>query len=91
MVPVYSVLLAFVVGLLSFLPFPSWQSLVGLITSASAVMYAFAPVSLTALALRDPERPRPYRLPYPKVLSPIGFISANLIIYWAASKPPGRS
>jgi amino acid transporter len=82
-VPVYSILLAFVVGLLSFLPFPSWQSLVGLITSATAIMYAFAPVSLTALAMRDPERPRPYRLPYPKVLSPIGFISANLIIYWS--------
>jgi amino acid transporter len=81
-VPVYSILLAFVIGLLSFLPFPSWQSLVGLITSATAIMYAFAPVSLTALALRDPERPRPYRLPYPKVLSPVGFISANLIIYW---------
>ena len=40
-------------------------------------------VSLTALANRDPERPRPYRLPYPKVLSPIGFVSANLIIYWS--------
>src|SRR6478735_43906 len=82
-VPVYSILLAFIVGELAFLPFPSWQSLVGLVTSATAVMYAFAPVSLTALANRDPERPRPYRLPYPKVMSPIGFVSANLIIYWS--------
>ena len=81
-VPVYSILLAFIVGEVSFLPFPSWQSLVGLVTSATAIMYAFAPVSLTALMLRDPDRPRPYRLPYPKVLSPFGFISANLIIYW---------
>jgi amino acid transporter len=45
-------------------------------------MYAFAPVSLAALAVRDPDRPRPYRLPYPKLLAPVGFISANLIIYW---------
>jgi amino acid transporter len=82
-VPVYSILLAFIIGELAFLPFPSWQSLVGLVTSATAVMYAFAPVSLTALANRDPERQRPYRLPYPKVLSPIGFVSANLIIYWS--------
>jgi amino acid transporter len=81
-VPVYSILLAFIVGELAFLPFPSWQSLVGLVTSATAIMYAFAPVSLTALALRDPDRHRPYRLPYPKVLSPVGFVSANLIIYW---------
>ncbi len=42
-VPVYSILLAFIVGELAFLPFPSWQSLVGLVTSATAVMYAFAP------------------------------------------------
>ena len=81
-VPVFSILLAFVVGEAAFLPFPSWQSLVGLVTSATAIMYAFAPVSLTALAIRDPDRARPYRLPYPKVLSPVGFISANLIVYW---------
>ena len=81
--PVYSILLAFVVGELAFLPFPSWQSLVGLVTSATAIMYAFAPVSLTALASQDPDRARPYRLPDPKMLSPVGFVSANLIIYWS--------
>lgn len=82
-VPVYSILLAFVVGELAFLPFPSWQSLVGLVTSATAIMYAFAPVSLAALNLRDPDRPRPYRMPFPRVLAPVGFVSANLIIYWS--------
>jgi amino acid transporter len=81
-VPVYSILLAFIIGELAFLPFPSWSSLVGLVTSATAIMYAFAPVSLAALRERDPDRRRPYRLPYPKVLAPVGFVSANLIIYW---------
>jgi amino acid transporter len=81
-VPLWSIILAFVIGELSFLPFPSWQQLVGVVTSATAVMYAFAPVSLTALRLRDPERERPYRLPYPKVLAPLGFVCANMIIYW---------
>ncbi|MDQ1731218.1 MAG: hypothetical protein QOK10_1377 [Pseudonocardiales bacterium] len=82
-VPLYSILLAFVIGELAFLPFPSWKSLVGLVTSATAIMYAFAPVSLAALQQKDGERPRPYRLPYPKLLNPIGFIAANLIIYWS--------
>lgn len=82
-VPYWSILLAFVIGEFCFLPFPSWQSLVGLVTSATAIMYAFAPVSLAALALRDPDRERPYRLPRPALLAPIGFISANLIIYWS--------
>lgn len=82
-VPVGSVILAFVVGEIAFLPFPSWQSLVGLVSSATAIMYGFAPVSLHALRLRDPDRPRPYKLPAWRLLAPLGFISANLIIYWS--------
>ena len=81
-VPIWSILLAFVVGEIVFLPFPSWASLVGLVTGATAIMYAFAPVSLAALQIRDPDRPRPYRAPFPKVLNPFAFCSANLIIYW---------
>ncbi|MCQ4084839.1 APC family permease [Streptomyces sp. RB6PN25] len=81
-IPVWGVILAFVIGEVAFLPFPSWQSLVGLITSATAIMYAFAPVSLTALRRRDPERKRPYRLRGAAVIAPIGFIAANLVIYW---------
>jgi len=81
--PVVSVVLAFVVGLLMFLPFPSWQNLVSLISSATFVMYAFAPVSLIVLRRADPRRPRPYRLPAAGVLAPAGFVAANLIVYWA--------
>ena len=81
-VPLWSILLAFVIGLITFLPFPSWNSLVGLVTGATAIMYAFAPVSVAALHDRDPDRPRPYRAPYPKVLNPVAFCAANLIIYW---------
>jgi amino acid transporter len=82
-VPWVSILLAFVVGLVVFLPFPSWQSLVGLVTSATAIMYAFAPVSLGALRRSDPDRERPYRLPFAGVLSPLGFVAADLIVYWS--------
>ncbi|HKS48488.1 MAG TPA: APC family permease [Amycolatopsis sp.] len=82
-VPVWSIVLSFVVGEIMFLPFPSWQDLVEVITSATAVMYAFAPVSLIALRKRDPDRARPYRTPTPNVLAPAGFIAANLIIYWS--------
>jgi amino acid transporter len=83
-VPLVSVIIAFIVGEIAFLPFPSWQSLVGLVTSATAIMYAFAPISLRALRIRDPERIRPYRLPAHQVLAPVAFVSANLIIYWSS-------
>ena len=82
-VPVVSIIIAFIVGEIAFLPFPSWQSLVGLVTSATAIMYAFAPISLRALRIRDPHRERPYRLPAHQVLAPLSFIAADLIIYWS--------
>jgi len=81
-VPVYSILLAFVIGLLAFLPFPSWASLVGLVTSATAIMYAFAPVSLAALYQKDPDREHPYHVPFPSVVIPASFVAANFVIYW---------
>jgi amino acid transporter len=83
-VPYTSIILAFVVGLICFLPFPSWQSLVGLVTSATVIMYAFAPITLLALRKADPRRARPYRVPVAPVLAPLAFIAANEIIYWTS-------
>ena len=85
-VPLTSILLAFIVGEIAFLPFPSWQSLVGLVTSATAIMYGFAPVALGALRRVDGERHRPFRLPAASILSPLAFIAANFIVYWSGWK-----
>jgi amino acid transporter len=85
-VPLTSILLAFVVGEIAFLPFPSWQSLVGLVTSATAIMYGFAPVALGALRRVDAGRHRPFRLPAASVLSPLAFVAANFIVYWSGWK-----
>jgi len=81
-VPVVSVLVSTVVGLVAFGPFKSWAALVNVITAATAIMYAFGPVSLASLHKVDGERPRPYRMPKPALLLPAAFCSANLIIYW---------
>ena len=81
-VPVWSILVAAVVGELCFGPFPSWNKLVGVVTGATAIMYAFAPIALASLKKRDGSRVRPYRMPMPAVLLPTAFCSANLIIYW---------
>src|SRR5689334_10932725 len=48
-VPVVSIIVSAIVGLLAFGPFKSWSALVSVITAATAIMYAFAPVSLAAL------------------------------------------
>ncbi|MYT34052.1 MULTISPECIES: APC family permease [unclassified Streptomyces] len=82
-VPWLGLLVAFVVGLIVFLPFPTWQKLVGFVTSASVLMYAGAPLAFGCLRRQDPDRPRPYRLPGGLFWAPLAFIVANLIIYWA--------
>src|SRR2546430_2386364 len=81
-VPVVSILVAAMVGCLALGPFKSWSALVSVITAATAIMYAFAPVSLAALHKVDGRRPRSYRVPMPSLLLPAAFCSANLIIYW---------
>lgn len=81
-VPVWSIIVATVFGMVFLAPAPSWQQLVALITGATAIMYAFAPVSLGALMKGDAHREHPYRVPFPRVMLPLGFAFANLIIYW---------
>jgi amino acid transporter len=82
-VPWVGLLTAFVVGCICFLPFPSWKSLVGLITSASVLMYAGAPLALGVFRSRLPEAERPYRSPVAPVLAPLAFVVANLLILWS--------
>ena len=82
-VPWVSLLLAFALGLLFLLPFPSWKQLVGLVTSASVLMYAGAPLSLGAFRKQVPEASRPYRMPWAVWMSPLAFIFACEIIYWS--------
>ncbi len=80
--PVVSILVAALVGCLALGPFKSWSALVNVVTGATAIMYAFAPLSLAALHRLDPDRPRAYRVPAPRILLPAAFCSANLILYW---------
>jgi amino acid transporter len=82
-VPWVGLIGAFLIGLLFLLPFPSWHSLVGLITGASVLMYAGAPLSLGAFRRQVPEADRPYRLPAASVLAPVSFIITGLLIYWS--------
>jgi amino acid transporter len=82
-VPWISLIFAFLFGLVFLLPFPSWHSLVSLVTGASVLMYAGAPLSMSALRKTVPEADRPYKMPAATVLGPVAFIVANLLIYWS--------
>jgi amino acid transporter len=82
-IPWVGLIFAFIIGLFFLLPFPSWHSLVGLITGASVLMYAGAPLSLGAFRGQVPEANRPYRMPAAWFLAPAAFAVADLLIYWS--------
>ncbi|MEZ0067638.1 amino acid transporter [Streptacidiphilus sp. MAP12-20] len=82
-VPWVGMITSFVMGVICFLPFPSWQTLVSFITSASVLMYAGAPLAYGALRKQLPNWERPYKLPFGQVISPISFVVASLIVYWS--------
>jgi amino acid transporter len=82
-VPWFSLIMAFVFGLFFLLPFPSWQDLVGLVTGASVLMYAGAPLSLGSFRRKLPDAERPYKIPVASVMSPLAFIICSMLIYWS--------
>ena len=64
------------------LPFPSWQSLIGVVSSALMMSYALAPVSAAALRLTAPDLPRPFRVAGFGLIAPAAFMIASLIVFW---------
>jgi amino acid transporter len=82
-VPFVSLLVTFVIGLIVFLPFPSWQQLVGFVTSATVLSFGAGMLTIVALRREQPDRTRPFRVPGGDVIPFLAFYSSNLIVYWA--------
>ncbi|NUP44958.1 MAG: APC family permease, partial [Streptomyces sp.] len=81
--PLVSLAVTFALGLIVFLPFPSWQQLVGFITSATVLSFGSGPLVLAALRRQAPDHPRVFRVPGGDVIPFLALYSANLIVYWA--------
>ena len=81
-VPIYSLVISLIIGLLFLAPFPSWYALVGLITGATAFTYIVGGSALMVFRREADELKRPFKLPYAKFLAPIAFVGASLIVYW---------
>jgi amino acid transporter len=81
-VPHKSLFFNFLIGLLLFFPFSGWQPMVAFLSAAILLSCAMAPISLVALRKQQPEKRRPFKLPFAKSLSLFGFYIANLMLYW---------
>jgi hypothetical protein len=72
-----------VVGLIVFLPFPSWQQLVGFITSATVLSFGSGPIVLAAMRRELRDHARPFRVPGGDLIPFLAFYASNLIVMWA--------
>ncbi|AUI90925.1 aspartate:proton symporter [Xanthomonas oryzae pv. oryzae] len=60
------------------LPFPSWETLIGVVSAALVLSYAVA-----ALRRNAPALPRPFFVRGLTMLGPLSFMVAALIVYWS--------
>ncbi len=80
--PGAAIILSFVVGIAFLLPFPSWQKLVGVLSSATILTYMMGPVSTAVLRRTAGHMTRRYKLGGLAWWGPVGFVVGSLIFYW---------
>ena len=85
-IPFISLIVTVIVGWLVLLPFPSWYTLVGVISDATVLTYVMGGVGLLVLRRTAPELRRPFRLGGAGFWAPVGFIAAALIVFWSGTK-----
>ncbi len=81
-IPYITLAANFLVGALSFLPFPGWQKMVAFLSSCSILSYGIGPVCLLAMRALQPNTPRPFRLSWSVLFSHVAFYACNLMLYW---------
>ncbi len=81
-VPVAPLLASLLIGFIFFIPFPSWYKMVGFITSATVFTYMVGGPAVRIFRKHAKELKRPFTLAGSKILSPLAFIGASLIVYW---------
>lgn len=80
--PTASIWTNYAFGLILFLPFPGWQSLVSFLISAFILSYAVGPISCSSLRKIMPNAKRPFRLPFETGFAIVAFYFCNLLAFW---------
>jgi amino acid transporter len=81
-IPYLTLWINFIVGALSFLPFPGWQKMVAFLSSCSILSYGIGPVCLLAMRKLQPNRNRPFKLHSSQFFCHMAFYACNLMLYW---------
>ncbi|PRC95075.1 APC family permease [Solimicrobium silvestre] len=75
--------LTFILSIFWTLPFPSWETLINVVSAALVLSYAIAPVTAAGLRRNAPHLYRPFYVRGFAVIAPLSFIISALIVYWS--------
>lgn len=81
--PVYALVLNMLIGFLFFLPFPSWQHMVGFLVSCLSMGYIVGPMSLMILTQTKSEKFDQQPVWWTHTLCFAALYACTLIIYWS--------
>lgn len=82
-VPLRALIFNTLIGLLFFLPFPSWQHMVGFLVSCLVLGYVIGPMSLMVIAIKDRQDFKGFSMPFIHGICILAFTICNLMIYWS--------
>lgn len=81
-IPWIAIIANFIIGMLFFLPFSGWQSMIAFLSAAIVLSLACGPICLPIFRKKLPNVERPFKLPYSNVISFIAFYVCNLMLQW---------
>ena len=81
-IPARIIGLNFLIGVILFLPFPTWQSMMSFLVSALVLAYTVGPLALGVLRHKLPDATRPFKVKCYKGVTMLGFYICNLIVFW---------
>jgi amino acid transporter len=81
-IPYITIIVNFFFGMLTFLPFPGWQKMVAFLSSTSILTYGIGGICLLAFRKQKPDMARPFKMPFPYIISNISFFVCSLMLYW---------
>ena len=79
--PWFAIALNYVIGMICFLPFPGWQSMVGFLVICFVLAYAIGPIACLTLRYTAPTVSRRFKVPAVSLTCYCAFTICNLMHY----------